>query len=578
MQLHMTFFWGMMALAQVLWLPGQLLLQPYKKYLPLLTRLLIGVPLSLTVSYLIGVILLAVSCFVPWVLRSIVVVELIIMMILASRLSTPHRPFWQRYQQAYQQVTSSIWGNMLFYSAVLVLLWASSIIVTRYGQVFWMNDSLISWNHWAQQLAVSQVPQSYSYPWLFPMNQAITYVMIGLPPELHIDLFAVLLMSVFPLLCLLALWDRFLWQPQKVNLLGIVIIAWLMYSIFGGFLGHGYADIPTASVAFVTMMALLVGIDTKLPAHFFMVIIGLLIVSTSVAKQAGIWFGLVIILLTAAWYRRSAKIIYVQLLMWLLLGVSWYIFVHFDHPGRTEQLLYYLTHGMSHGEDGWQRVMHVFKEPHKWFWLCLILALYAMKVNRFSRWIVPGVVVLGTMIWAIGFSYDYRNVAIVIPFLGYCSAMGLAAIAQWPKVQAMRTGMAIWTSNRTPTFWLGLAVLVIFVLSQEPRWSVAQYRSNQAKSFRQLLGPTADMLYGYDKQHGLEGTVATLDGTLTHLPPTQAKVRYVLPSQLIEEVNTGRIRYIIASVEYQPYIEQLLKQGRLVPVCYTYHSTLYQVR
>ncbi len=77
MHLNMTFFWGMLALAQTLVLPGQLLLQPYKKHLPVLTRLIIGIPLSLTVSYLIGVILLTVGCFLPWVLRSIVAVELV---------------------------------------------------------------------------------------------------------------------------------------------------------------------------------------------------------------------------------------------------------------------------------------------------------------------------------------------------------------------------------------------------------------------------------------------------------------------------------------------------------------------
>jgi hypothetical protein len=578
MHLNMTFFWGMLALAQTLVLPGQLLLQPYKKHLPVLTRLVVGIPLSLTVSYLIGVILLAVGCFLPWVLRSIVAVELVILMILANRLPALQQPFWQRYQQAYHKMATSALGKVLFYGALLVLLWAASIIATRYGQVFWVNDSLISWNGWARALAESHIPQTYSYPWLLPINQAVTYVMIGLPPALHIDLFAVLLMSIFPLLCLLALWDRFLAQPQKVHLLGILIIAWLMYSIFGGFLGQGYAHIPTATIAFVTMMALLIGIDAKLPAHFFVMVIGLLMAGVAVAKQAGIWFGPVIILLTAVWYRRSAMVIVGQILMWLLLGISWYGFNHFYHPGRTQQLLQFLTHAIYHGEGWWQRVVGVFKEPHKWFWICMILALYAMKTDRFARWVVPGVVLLGTLIWALGFSYGYRNVAIVIPFLGYCSAIGLAAIAQWPKMKALRVNITAWTLKRMPAFWIVLVVLVVFALSQQTRWSVAQYRSNQAESFRQLLGPSANMLYGYASRHGLDGTVATLDGRLIFLPQTQGNVRYIRPEKLISAVDTGQVQYIISDSEYKPYIQHLLHQDKLVPVSYTYHSVLYQVQ
>ena len=61
----------------------------------------------------------------------------------------------------------------------------------------------------------------------------------------------------------------------------------------------------------------------------------------------------------------------------------------------------------------------------------LLLAIGGGLRDPQQRWLVGLVVVPLGLVWAAGFSYDLRNLALILPFAGTAAGMGLSCAAEW---------------------------------------------------------------------------------------------------------------------------------------------------
>ena len=61
----------------------------------------------------------------------------------------------------------------------------------------------------------------------------------------------------------------------------------------------------------------------------------------------------------------------------------------------------------------------------------LLLAIGVGLRDPLQRWLVGLVVAPLGLIWAAGFSYDLRNLALILPFAGAAAGTGLWRAAEW---------------------------------------------------------------------------------------------------------------------------------------------------
>jgi hypothetical protein len=64
----------------------------------------------------------------------------------------------------------------------------------------------------------------------------------------------------------------------------------------------------------------------------------------------------------------------------------------------------------------------------------LLIAVAASLRDRFQRWVVGIFVVPLGLIWAVAFSYDLRNLALIVPWVGSAAGIGLMEIASGAAV------------------------------------------------------------------------------------------------------------------------------------------------
>jgi hypothetical protein len=573
--MHFSFFLGVLGLLQASFLPGQILLQPYKQRLPLLARLAYGLCLSVVANYIIGAVLLLLGWLTQPVLISIIAVEMIVLFIMSWRSPIVAQPFWYRLIACRSTLCHHSWGCVAFYGALLSLLAYTLLVINHYGQVFYVGDDLFSWNSWAHVLAAGHIPKTQGYPLLFPMNQAMIYVLMGTLPQVTILFFSVLFMALFPLACLLILWDECLRQPSHAKALGVVLIGALFAVMQKRYVGSGYVDIPTACLGFAAVMGIVRVSEQELPPSFLMTVVGLIAAGAMVGKQAGSLAGIVVLIMTGIWYQWRWRIALVQVLLFLLIGASWYGFYFcFYDPHGMSMKVHELTQGMYGHDTIMQRLWHAAHLLKGFYWICFLLSLVAMIISRQVRWLVLLTVVLGSVIWAYGFSYDDRNIAMVLPFLGFTAAIGLVAV--------LKT-MACWNLRKLSIHWWGLiALILLVVLSQLKPFSLSKMQRHQDRQFIRMLTPesTVQMLLGYKKLHGFSGKIATNWPSIRYIPGVKQYAVWVSDSELAVVVHLRKVHYVLADRDssWYPIAQQLVRKGELQPVSYANDVVLYQVK
>ena len=574
--MHFTFLLGILGFLQASFLPGQLILQPYKQQLPLLARLAYGLCLSVVANYVIGVVLLLMGWLTQPVLIGIISVEVVTLFIMSCCRPLQHiRPLWQRLSQCRHDLCASPWGCVVFYGALLTLLAYVLLVLNHYGQVFYVGDDLFAWNSWAHALAAGKIPKTQGYPLLFPMNQAMIYVLMGTLPQITILFFSVLLMSLFPLACLVILWDECLRKATHAKALGVVLIGALFIVMQKRYVGSGYVDIPTACLSFAAIMGIVRVSDAQLPPRFLISVVGLIAAGAMVGKQAGALTGILTVVMTGIWYQWRWRIVLSQIVLCLIIGASWYVFYfYFYDPHGMSMKVHELTQGMYGHDTLLQRLWHAAHLLKGLYWVCFVLSLVAMVVSHQVRWLVLLMVIVGTAIWAYGFSYDDRNIAIVLPFLGMSAAIGLVAVLK---------KLPHWNLMRFSSRWWGVVALILFaVLSQFKPFSLSKMQQHQNQQFIRMLTPasTVQMLLGYEKSHGFEGKIATNWPSIRYIPGIKPYAMWVSDNELASAIMSHKVSYVLVDRDssWHPLVQYFVKNELLQPVSYADNVVLYQVR
>lgn len=387
-----------------------------------------------------------------------------------SRQTQEIRAFWQT-------IASSAWLQGLGFLAVFALVFFIFKIFIDFGQIFQQWDPVVSYNLWAGQWAQNAFPvDTWHYPQGITTNWSLSYVMMQpFTQGVNLQFFAKALMTFFEPVLLLIFLDLAISYREWRYLLALVLLAGLLRTVLGDYLGQGWMDVPVTALSMMVPYALflaaqLIKGDPEKSVRY-LIVAGLIAGGAASIKQAGLYMVLcypllayVLVMRYSSWnLTKRLKLIFAGWVLSLAICLPWYGTVQWliDH-GRAYSEVGYVTHGIYHEMDEsglWRSVLGLFYAG-VCYWLLFVLAGYSTLRVR-SPWRLLSLLgIIYGLIWLKFYDYDQRNLTLSLPLIAGGAAFGIPVLIKdfWQafgrKIQKARRGLK-------PGSALALALLFI---------------------------------------------------------------------------------------------------------------------
>lgn len=476
---HTVFLLGMLAYAQLFFLPGALLLKAMEYRANPLQFFLLSAGLSLVCNYVLVYGLVSLGLYATSIVRSLVGVEILgLLWIYRQALLQPVRHAlgpsrWPAYCRYLLRDCFSVYHVLLFVAAIITLVLYGSLFAHHIGQIFHVDDEVNSWNLWALSWAGGHFPEHSSnppgiYPQLIPINFSLIYVLMGrVVGHPYLVTFARAIMPLFPMACFLILLDLAVRLRETRYLLAIPLLGFIFIVMLGKYIPRGFVDIPLATMTLLAFSLLITGDESDRQLDLKTVIVlAVLAGGIGVTKQGGLYVSLLLPVFTYRLFGAAKRFFMRPRVFWcvfygiiLALIVPWYWHTQLVHHQFTMGNVRYLTHGIyiqEHRNTFFARLGWVLKKTAFPFLPCLMLSIIDMRDNK--QWRSMMLFVMPYMLlWAIFFSYDPRNLALTLPILSLSAAGGLE------RLSGVRQSFALWFMHTVKRVNVAALLLMVVV-------------------------------------------------------------------------------------------------------------------
>lgn len=490
----------------------------------------------------------------------------------------------------------------VFVVAIICVARYFFLYVAHPTQVFTQWDAVVSWDKWATQWYQGIFPlQTEHYPQLWTANLSIPYQFIGTAEVKYFSKYFANLIEFGIILVVFILGIK---KKDIGYFLGVFFTSWLMISF--GSQGSGYADSPVAFWGLLVIACLVFSEDSEDERK--LLLLGAFFVSAAaLTKQAGLWLILVYPILIAirmsSKQKKSAVLILQSILIMVLLIAPWYLFkeiqirsgIETSEIGRVTSLVLDRNNFLQIVSSAVSLFINTLKNNYlpKTFTFILLLVLLAFSYkNKLWGLICSLVIIPFTVGWIFFFSYENRNLDLIIPLLAIAAGVGMVNILNidiekirnffQQKTPHLITQFTVRLFNWTIKSILSLKVWyflflipIVFLL---PRW-VPDTRLIQNSLIKQrLMGdpPINDMIYDYKAKNGLDGKIITEYQYLGFLPELDEYYVYSLTDSpdFIEKFNDPDIGYALFndhwwSAEVHNYVMKLVDENK-IQLIFTY--------
>lgn len=482
---------GSIAFAQVLFLPGFITLQLIRFRDTLASKLLSAFALSLMINYWIIFFLAAAHVYTIIALGIILVCEMCMLFLInrnGIRAFFKHSPttLWSLIKTSLEQKSGLIqnWfriqrlepSSRLFLPVTLLLVFFTFayilyLFATNIGTVFNLWDPIVSWNRWAVEWSMNALPRNtWEYPQLIPANWSIFYISIGAP----IQYFAKAIMPLFPLGIITALLSSGI-RKKSLGYIAAIPATVLFMRLMNGsgiMATEGYVDSAVAFFSFISILSLLnVGEANTLSSKLKMLLIGgLFALGAAMTKQSGLITVAIFPIL--AWIvaiknnpelkKRFWKhfFIYVGLAIFLL--GPFYIYKELSIASNGDTSVVPAITNLIYGEGRGalqvtaDALYFCVTKTYGIFLLFTFLLFFAWRDKKYRPVIVLALIPY-TLIWALFFSYDSRNLSLAMPLWGLSAGIGLEQFAM-----RFRLTLDLWFS-KVKIIWIILLALILCI-------------------------------------------------------------------------------------------------------------------
>jgi hypothetical protein len=452
-------FLGFISLLQIILLPG-LIITKFIYSGKTLSKLILSFSISLIFNYQLVLLLTIFNLYNRISVYIIFAVELVLLLSIYLKGISP-----QKYSNVHARIEPHSENKFLTLSAsqisILKYVFVGTGLFVCLGYIFKIMgenpgifdswDDVVSWNSWASEWYSGHFPlRSYHYPQLLPANWSLTYKFIGTD---EVQFFAKSIMGLFGLGILLIFWDLYAKSKSIFFLVALTFSGYLVLKTIGQYLGKGYTDIPVAFYSICIFYVFYLGINGYMSCIQTMVISAIVLSGATLTKQAGFFTILLYITMAVCLFKtnryllkKSLQIFCLSAGICMLLTGPWYIFKQFQiNKGIDHSEISWVTHDIYAGKSKSQRFTEataIFLNkmtdfdslksiPNQYknvlsgaVILFFLLFIVLSTVSFYGRIILATVIIPYYIAWACFFSYDLRNIALLLPFLGLSAAIG----------------------------------------------------------------------------------------------------------------------------------------------------------
>jgi len=490
----------------------------------------------------------------------------------------------------------------VFVLAVSVVLYYVVIYITFTNSVFTEWDAVVSWDRWAVDWYGNHLPNlTWHYPQLIPANWSLTYQFMG---DSRIKFFAKNFMGIIEIYILLIIFIMGITKRRVAYFSGVIFTAWLQWLL--GSKGNGYVDSAVAYFVLSSVACLLIAEEEDSDIKSTYIYIGAVIAAgAAITKQAGLWmvmaYPFLLYFASNKKVDRKKSDMYYRYLpgilaIYALIIFPWYGYKEYQiATGKEESEFGYVTSLAIRNRSLGQRLDHSLvliqgslssqAIPGNIIIIFFgVLLLFAWG-DRFYRTLLGFIIIPFTLLWALFFSYDTRNLNLVMPLIGLTAGIGLQNIIY--KL------LNFWFFTRTPSLknrpekqqyfsspikilksikviYLIAPVLVIFLLPiRYPDSTMINRSINEQK---QIGYPRLNnKIYEYQSKYGFTGTILTDYQYLGFLPGLEQYYRLGFSNDhltFLKQINEASVGYALLnnawmSPEVADYVHQNITQGTM---------------
>ncbi|MGD9152124.1 MAG: hypothetical protein PVG30_00485 [Gammaproteobacteria bacterium] len=458
------FLLGILALIQICFLPGFILLVYLRDAGGVIKTGLVSFALALVINYFVVLIAVLFHIYSPVLLYLLFFIEVIACVCLWKY------GYFNNLSKSSEFLTGSI-RDLQFVFLLVILYYGFYYVVNPFSPIFAFSDSVFRWNKWALIWSHGKIPVgSWLYPQLLPVNWSLSYVFTAG----KIELFAKWMVGLFPLAILFILFDLRVRLKNFAYTISVFCAMLLFYLILGRASFGGYADTACAFMVTISLYLLFISVNenaaTVIRKRLFL---GAIVVAgAALTKQAGLYVALLYTFYAYAMVLRDnklffthakIKIISVMVALIIILVAPWYgykllVFARHLHTTHIFNMLainsYYKFTILQRLHFAVQLIVAALKNIFVCAFLLFVM-IYGAVNSRLARSLVCWFIIPYFLVWAIGFAYDLRNLAWLIPLVSIVLGFGLHNIL----LRLYKLFI-----NYTYKFYIGLVAALLVVL------------------------------------------------------------------------------------------------------------------
>ncbi|PKN98513.1 MAG: hypothetical protein CVU42_11875 [Chloroflexi bacterium HGW-Chloroflexi-4] len=470
------------------------------------------------------------------------------------------------------------------------------IYITQPTQIFTQWDAVVSWDNWATQWYQGVFPlHTEHYPQLWTANLSLPYQFIGTTEVKYFSKYFANLIEFFIILIVFILGIK----KRNVGLFfGVFFVSWLMMSF--GSQGNGYADSPVAFWGLSAIACLLL-VDNREDDNRLLLLGAFFVAGAALTKQAGLWLVLTYPILVALQKRRAQKksflIIFKMIVVMVLMIAPWYIFkeiqirtgVETSEIGRVTSLVLDRNNFFEILESAGGLFLRTLKNNYFsetiTFILLLVLLAFSYKDKAWGS--ILNIFILPFAVgWIFFFSYESRNIVLIMPLIGILMGIGLQNILEFDFSRPVRFFQQMIPSNvkhaiknlissvfkfsQLIRIWFFLLLMpIVFIL---PNWVSDSRLITNSKIKQKSIGdpPINQLLYDYKAEYGLDGKIVSSYPYLGFLPELKDYYIYdsTKTSEFFDLFNNPEVGYALFndhwwSEEVHNFVMSLIDQKKI---------------
>ena len=528
------FFLGVLAVLQVCFLPGLLIVRIFKN-LSFLQKVILAFASSLLFNFYFVWFCTLLGIYNRPVCLGLIAAEIIALF-----------AFWKPWESKSLAV---FWPSLnpqvgpksrvFYWLCILCIGAALFVIAERFSYVFLHSDAILSFNRWALDWYSGQIPKlSWHYPQVVPAAWSFVYQCLG---RTDVQIFSHAVMPLFPMMALLGYIDlSFHARKAKLYLLaGALFIGFIAFDlvIFDRNFWFGTADLAAACLGWMSLSIFLKGLKNKEEV----VAASLCLVAACLTKQSGLFLLAAYPLLWFAEHKRNNyRFLLKAGLLCILLISPWYLFKQYHiWVGSDLSEVQKVTVELFRGATFFQRIefalVRLVNISGGVFGLVMVVLLATLgSVRHSEKFIAAFFVVPYFLIWAVFFSYDRRNLLFIFPALCILVSGGLLFFF-FSRLDLHLNKIRSHVSRNAVI--LGAAGVTI-LLAVSPALNLDVFLERQSYLQRSIGSPRInEKIYALRKEHP-DAHILTNYYVLKFLPDLQASFIPMRESEFIQQLKS----------------------------------------